>query len=193
MQATTDRVTCVPDPHQHQPPPPETSHSQQGAAPRHGEGGQRRLRTVSPRHTACCGPRPGPAPPTTDPQQQPHTTCPLPTTTGLRKGGYPVVSNWPLHCGMQQRCHHASALFIGPEPVLADHAPSPPASGSHCPARAGSALHFGTEFFNTSNRPAAADDEPHAHASVNQGVAISTDGLCHLFGDHNPSSYLNVV
>ena len=25
------------------------------------------------------------------------------------KGRYPVVSNRPLHCAMQQRCHHASA------------------------------------------------------------------------------------
>jgi hypothetical protein len=26
-------------------------------------------------------------------------------------------------------------ISIGPEPVLADHAPSPPAAGSHCPGR----------------------------------------------------------
>ena len=32
-------------------------------------------------------------------------------------------------------------ISIGPEPVLAAHAPSPPAAGSHCPAREGSAPH----------------------------------------------------
>jgi hypothetical protein len=40
-------------------PPPATRRSPQGAAPRHGEGGQRRHRTAAPRHTAGCGPRPG--------------------------------------------------------------------------------------------------------------------------------------
>ena len=39
---------------------------------------------------------------------------------------------------------------IGPEPVLAAHAPFPPAAGSHCPAREGSAPHWGTEFFFSS-------------------------------------------
>jgi len=53
---------------------------------------------------------------------------------------------------MQQRCHHASAsalsprISICPEPVLATHAPSPPAAGSHCLAREGSAPHCGTEI-----------------------------------------------
>jgi hypothetical protein len=55
-----------------------------------------------------------PPPPTTAPPQQPHTTRPPPTTTGRRKGEYPVVSNWPLHCAMQQRCHHASASARSP-------------------------------------------------------------------------------
>jgi hypothetical protein len=32
-------------------------------------------------------------------------------------------------------------ISIGPEPVLAAHAPSPPAAGSHCPASEGSAPH----------------------------------------------------
>jgi hypothetical protein len=30
-------------------------------------------------------------------------------------------------------------IIIGPEPVLAAHTPSPPAAGSHCPVREGSA------------------------------------------------------
>jgi hypothetical protein len=38
-------------------------------------------------------------------------------------------------------------IRIGPEPVLTAHAPSPPAAGSHCPAREDSAPHCGTEFF----------------------------------------------
>jgi hypothetical protein len=62
LQATTDRAACVAAPQQHQSPPPATRHSPQGAVPRHGEGDQRRRRTVAQRHTAGCGPRPGPAP-----------------------------------------------------------------------------------------------------------------------------------
>jgi hypothetical protein len=38
-------------------------------------------------------------------------------------------------------------IRIGPEPVLATHAPSPPAAGSHCPAREDSAPPGGKEFF----------------------------------------------
>jgi hypothetical protein len=77
LQAATDRVACVAAPHQHQPPPPGTRRSPQGAAPRHGEGGQRRCRTAAPRHTAGCGPRPGPAPAATRPAAAaPHDTSP---------------------------------------------------------------------------------------------------------------------
>jgi hypothetical protein len=39
-----------------------------------------------------------PPPPTPAPHMQPHTTRPPPTTTGRRKGEYPVLSNLPLHC-----------------------------------------------------------------------------------------------
>ena len=63
MQAATDRAACVAAPQQHQPPPPATRRSLQGAAPRHGEGGQRRRRTAAPRHTAGRGPRPRRRPP----------------------------------------------------------------------------------------------------------------------------------
>jgi len=48
------------------------------------------------------------------PQTQPHTTRSLPTTTGLRKGGCPVVSNLPLPPTMQQRCHHTSVSARSP-------------------------------------------------------------------------------
>ena len=56
MQAPTDRTACVAAPQQqHQSPTPATRRSPQGAAPRHGEGGQSRRRTAAPRHTAGCG------------------------------------------------------------------------------------------------------------------------------------------
>jgi hypothetical protein len=55
-----------------------------------------------------------PLPPPPAPPPKPHTTRPQPTTTGLRKRGYPVVSNRPIHSEMQQRCHHTSASARSP-------------------------------------------------------------------------------
>jgi hypothetical protein len=55
-----------------------------------------------------------PPPPATALSTQPPTPRPLPTTTGWREGRCPVVSNRPLHCVMQQRCHHASASARSP-------------------------------------------------------------------------------
>jgi hypothetical protein len=74
----------------------------------------------------------------------PHDTSPAPTTTGWWEDKCPVVSRRPLHS-------HAAAkmsphIHIGPEPVLASHAPSPPGAGSHCLAREDPAPHCGTEF-----------------------------------------------
>jgi hypothetical protein len=65
LQAPTDRAACVATPQQqHQPPPPSTRHSPQGAAPRHGEGGQSRRRTAAHgRLRAPPGPRPRRSPP----------------------------------------------------------------------------------------------------------------------------------
>jgi hypothetical protein len=60
------------------------------------------------------GPARAPPPPTPAPLPQPLATRSLPTTTGRRKGGHPVVSNRPLHRAMQQRCHHASASARSP-------------------------------------------------------------------------------
>ena len=71
LQAATDRAACAAAPHQHQQPAPATRRSPQRAAPRHGEGGQRRRRSAAPRHTAGGGPRPPPPPPA--PQPKPHT------------------------------------------------------------------------------------------------------------------------
>ncbi len=50
----------------------------------------------------------------------------------------------PLHSRAAAKM--SPRIRIGPEPVLADHDPSPPAAGSHCPAREDSAPHCGTEF-----------------------------------------------
>jgi hypothetical protein len=140
LQVPTDRTACVAAPQQqHQPPTPATRRSPQGAAPRHGEGGQSRRRTAAPRHTAGCGPRPGP-PPLAD---RPAAAAPHDT--------FPANNNRPEE--MRTSCRQQPAppqrdaakmsphISIGPEPVLAAHAPSPPAAGSHCPAREGSAPH----------------------------------------------------
>ena len=78
LQAATDRVAYVDAPQQNQPPPPATRKSLQGAEPLHGEGGQSRRRTDAPRHTAGCGPRPGPAPADARPAAAaPHYTSPV--------------------------------------------------------------------------------------------------------------------
>jgi hypothetical protein len=77
-------------------------------------------------------------------RHDPHVTSPAPTTTGCREDRCPVVNKLPLHsCAAAKMSPH---IRIGPEPVLADHAPSPPAAGSHSPAREVSAPYCGTEF-----------------------------------------------
>jgi hypothetical protein len=166
------------------------------------EGSHLRQRTASSRHANGGGPRPETGPHHNSPSHRNlprHTPCQPQQEGG--KGRCPVVSNLPLHCAMQQRCHHASPsarspssptmprarlqraatarqekfqlpiaaqnfrpviskrplhsraaakmspyIRIGPEPVLAAHARSPPAAGSHRPAGADSAPHCGTEF-----------------------------------------------
>ena len=109
------------------PTQPTTRHSRRGSHPpqqqdavhrelRPGTGKGASAGTGPPRRAtqpaagrAQASPPPPPAPP-----PQPHTTRPPPTTTGRRQGGYPVVSNRPLHRAMQQRCHHASASARSP-------------------------------------------------------------------------------
>ena len=71
----------------------------------------------------------------------------------------PTNNNRPEE--MRTSCHQQPApppidvakmsprISIGPEPVLASHAQSPPAAGSHGPTREGSAPYQGTEFFQT--------------------------------------------
>jgi hypothetical protein len=59
------------------PATPPSERTQSTAASLHGEGGQRRRRTASPRHTVCCGPRPCSAPPPPRPATSaPHDTSP---------------------------------------------------------------------------------------------------------------------
>jgi len=54
--------------------------------------------------------------------------------------------NCPSTVAMQQSHMMSPHIRIGPEHVLTAHVPSPPAAGSHCPAREDSAPHCGTEF-----------------------------------------------
>jgi hypothetical protein len=77
-------------------------------------------------------------------RRDPHATSPAPTTTGWREDRCPVVSKRPLHSRAAAKM--SPHIRICPDPVLAAHAPSPPAAGSHCPAREDSAPHCGTEF-----------------------------------------------
>jgi hypothetical protein len=77
-------------------------------------------------------------------RRDPHATSPAPTTTGRRVNKCPVVSKRPLHSRAAAKM--SPHISIGPEPVLTAHAPSPPAAGSHCPAKEDSAPHCGTEF-----------------------------------------------
>ncbi len=106
MQAATDHTAYADAPHLHQPPapatPPATRFSPQGLCPCTGKGA-RAGAGAALRHTAYCGPRPGPPPPPPAPPQQPHMTRPPPTTTGQRKGGYPVVMMMSFICSCRNK------------------------------------------------------------------------------------------
>ena len=146
MRAAPD---CRPPPtarHASQPRSSSTSHppQQQDAVHRElrpgtGKGARAGAGLLRRANTAGCGPRPGPAPPAARPTAAaPHDTI-------------PANNNRPEE--MRTSCRQQPAppprdaakmsprISIGPEPVLAAHAPSPPAAGSHCPAREGSAPH----------------------------------------------------
>jgi hypothetical protein len=64
----------------------------------------------------------------------PHATSPAPTTTGWQEDRCPVVSKRPIHSS-RAAAKMSQRILIGPEPVLAAHAPSPPAAGSHWPEK----------------------------------------------------------
>ena len=72
----------------------------------------------------------------------PHATSPAPTTTGCLEDRCPVVSKQLLHSRAAAKM--LPHIRISPEPVLTAHAPSPPAAGSHGPAKEDSAPHCGT-------------------------------------------------
>ena len=87
----------------------------------------------------CCATRPasglarGPPPSPTAPFPHPHMPRTPSNNNRMEEG--------QMSCRQQQAPPPRDAakmsphISIGPEPVLAAHAPSPPAAGSHCPAR----------------------------------------------------------
>jgi hypothetical protein len=77
-------------------------------------------------------------------RRDPHDTSPASKTTGLLEDRCPVVSKRPLHSSAAAKM--SPHIRIGPEPVLTAHATSPPAAGSHRPAKEDSAPQCGTEF-----------------------------------------------
>ena len=98
-----------------------------------GIGGQSHRRTSVQIHTACCGPRPGPAPAADRPADAaPHDTSPANNNspeemrTSCRQQPDPLP---------RDTAKMSPRISIRPEPVLTDHVQSPPAAGSHCPAR----------------------------------------------------------
>jgi hypothetical protein len=134
LQAATDCAAFAVVAHQHQPPPQQQDEVHR-TAPRHGEGGQHSRRTAALRHTAGVGPRPGPAPAAARPAPPaPHDTLPLQQQQDGRRGR---MSCRQQPAPPQRDAAKMPRISIGPEPVLASHAPSPPASGNHCPAREG--------------------------------------------------------
>jgi hypothetical protein len=84
--------------------------------------------------------------PTTDPPQRPSRvpTRPAHTTIGWRQDRRPVVSKQPPHS--RSAAKMSQHICIGPEAVLAVHARSPTASGSHCQAGTYSAPHLEQNF-----------------------------------------------
>jgi len=91
------------------------------------------------RHTAGCGPRPAPPPPAVRPTAAaPHDTIPA---NNNRPEEMRTSCRQQLAPPPSDAAKMSPRISIGPEPVLAAHAPSPPAAGSHCQAREGSAPH----------------------------------------------------
>ena len=104
---------------------------------------------------------------------RPATATPLPrpahTTTGWRQDRRPVVSKRPLH--RLAAAKMSPHIHIGPEPVLAAHARSPPAAGSRCPAGADSAPHSEQNFFCIERGRATVRDAKGTRRSRRRGVA----------------------
>ena len=122
----------------HQPPPPAKGRSPQlrpctGKVASAGSGPLRCATRPVAGH-ARAPPPPAPAQP-----PQPHTTRPPPTTT--RQEERRTSCRQQPAPPQRYAAKMSPRISIGPEPVLAAHAPFPSSAGSHCPARAGSALH----------------------------------------------------
>jgi hypothetical protein len=90
-------------------------------------------------------PRPEHAHTTDHPSTETFTPRPAHTTIGWLQDRRPVVSKLPLHSLAAAKT--SPHIRIGPEPVLAAHARSPPASGSHHLAGADIAPHSEPIFF----------------------------------------------
>ncbi len=95
-----------------------------------------------------------PAPPSRTPRHVPRThdnrmagrQCPVMMMSFICSfRNKNVVSKRPLDSISAAKM--SPHIRIGPDPVLTAHAPSPPAAGSHCPAREDSAPHCRKEFF----------------------------------------------
>jgi hypothetical protein len=146
MRAAPD---CRPPPtarHASQPRSSSTSHppQQQDAVHRElrpgtGKGARAGAGPLRRATRPAAGPARAPPPPLPAPPPQPHTTRPPPTNnrpeemrTSCRQQPAPP---------QRDAAKMSPRISIGPDPVLAAHAPSPPAAGSHCPAREGSAPH----------------------------------------------------
>jgi hypothetical protein len=94
------------------------------------------------RRRAAPGPRPRRRPPRRRSPTR-HDTTPANRTEERRMSCHQQPAPPPRDAAKM-----SPRISIGPEPVLAAHAPPPPAAVSHCPAREGSAPHCGTEFFS---------------------------------------------
>ena len=108
MQADTDSAACAADPQQHclATPPSNKTQSTGSCCPARGGGpAQAQDRCAAPhgRLQAALGPRPRRRPLCSRSPTQ-HVSCQQQQVRGKEK--VPVVSNRPLHCVMQQRCHH---------------------------------------------------------------------------------------
>jgi hypothetical protein len=71
-------------------------------------------------------------------------------------------------------------IHIGPESVLAAHAPSPPAAGSRCPAGADSAPHSEQNFFyakDKSGKKVSTDDDEAAGTDLRKELAAAKKQL----------------
>jgi hypothetical protein len=126
-------------------PPSNKTQSTVSCAPALGRRLADRLAAPHGRRRASSGPRPRHSPPHSRSPTR-HYTPPANNnrTEERRMACHQQPAPPPSDTSKMSR-----SISIGQEPVLADHAPPPPAAGSpysHCPVREGSAPHCGTEY-----------------------------------------------